>query len=682
MSNDKNKANRLIDSTSPYLQQHVYNPVDWYPWGAEALDKAKNEDKPIIVSIGYSACHWCHVMEHESFEDDGTASLMNEYFVCIKVDREERPDIDNIYMESIHAMGLQGGWPLNVFLTPDQKPFYGGTYFPKQGWQQLLKSVAEAFKSNREKLNESAEKFTESLLIDEVEKYQLKDYFPGIEDGFLTEVTDKFYQKLDQVYGGVEKAPKFPMPSIWSYLMKYYFATKDEKYLEVVKLTLDKMADGGIYDQLQGGFARYSVDERWFAPHFEKMLYDNGQLLGLYADAYSLTGSEKYLKVIEQTIEWIKEDLLSPEGGLYSAMDADSEGEEGLYYVWKESDLTKLLGDKTDVFKEYYGITESGNWEKGNNILFHRGKTDAFLEKHNLSFHELESILDDCRTILIEERNKRVKPGLDDKIIAGWNALALKGIVKAFQATGNSEYLSLAQKNAEFLAVELISDNGEVTRVYNSKIPGVLEDYALLIDAFISLYQADFDYRWIHISSLITEYTLTNFHDTDNGMFFYTDSSGEDLIARKKEIFDNVIPSSNSQMAHNLRKIGMLLDKKEWTDLARTMVYRMKKFIQNDIEYTSHWASCCLLFMQPTAEVAILGSDSLEMGQKLSQTYYPFKLVVGNQDSENPLPLLQNRDAIDGKSTIFVCFDKACKLPVHTIEEALNQLPGIEPAGT
>jgi len=679
---EKKTPNRLIKSTSPYLLQHAYNPVNWFPWSEEALDKAVAEDKPIIVSIGYSACHWCHVMEHESFENTETAAIMNRDYVCIKVDREERPDIDNIYMDAIHAMGLQGGWPLNVFLTPEQKPFYGGTYFPQQGWQQLLTQVSKAFNDDRVKLEDSANKFTLTISINETEKYKLNEYEAGFDKGFIDAAAEKLYTSLDFVYGGQKKAPKFPMPSIWFLLLRQYFTTKEKKYLDIVTLTLDRMSRGGIYDQLQGGFSRYSVDEKWFAPHFEKMLYDNGQLLSLFAEAYSLTGSKLYFKVIEQTVQWLKDDMLSPEGGFYSALDADSEGVEGKYYVWTSQEIDSILGNSSEIFKSFYDITEKGNWEKGVNILFNSKKLSSFLESNNLTEHEWDQKHESCKQSLLNVRNKRVKPGLDNKILAGWNAMTITGLVKCYLATGKDDYLELAESNADFISENLIDKDFKVIRVYGTDISGVLEDYAFLIEAFTTLYQADFENRWLVLAENLTNFTIRHFFDDDQGMFFYTSNIDNKLIARKKEIFDNVIPSSNSQMAQNLRVLGLLLDNSDWTEMSAKMIFQIKKFFQNDLAYMSHWASSYLSFTNTTAEIAIVGEKAKSVNQAISKNFYPFKTTVGTETEEESIPLLKNRRANGEKTMIYVCFDKACKLPVETVDEALKQLPGFEPAGT
>jgi uncharacterized protein YyaL (SSP411 family) len=412
------------------------------------------------------------------------------------------------------------------------------------------------------------------------------------------------------------------------------------------------------------------------------MLYDNGQLLGLYSEAYSLTRKKSYLKVVDRTIEWLKTNMLSPDGGFYSALDADSEGEEGKYYVWTADELDQLLGDHSTVFKSFFGVKSEGNWENGNNILFHNVQNDIFLRSQKITEKEWEEIFEKCRKILLNVRSMRPKPGLDTKILAGWNGIALTGIVKAYQATGNMDYLSIAISCAEFLLKNLINDQGRITRVFGSDISGVLEDYSFVIDAYINLYQSTFNPQWIQLAELLTKYTIQNFLDKENDMFYYTDSRDQELIARKKEIFDNVIPSSNSQMAENLRRLGLIFDMEEWNKLSIQLVSQIKKFLQNDVEYMSNWACTYQSFIHPTAEIAILGNEFISAGQKLSKNFYPFKLMVGTQKKDDSLPLLKGRSPVKGNTTIYVCFDKACKLPVQNVEEALNQLPGFEPAGT
>ncbi len=488
-------TNRLAQESSPYLKQHAHNPVDWYPWSEEALNKAREEDKPIIVSIGYSACHWCHVMEHECFEDEAVAQRMNEHFVSIKVDREERPDVDQVYMEAVQMMGIQGGWPLNVFLTPDQKPFYGGTYFPKDNWVQLLDNIAQAYQHNREELTKSAEEFVQNLARPDHERYAI-----GQGEAFdaqrarqqLADIYRNFAQSFDTERGGMAKAPKFPMPSQWLFLMRYIAITEDEAALKQLRLTLDEMANGGIYDQVGGGFARYSVDAEWFAPHFEKMLYDNGQLLSVYAEAYTLTQEVLYQRVINETVSFVSRELTSEEGGFYSALDADSEGEEGRFYTWTYEEIKNVLGQEADLVIDYFGVTEAGNWENGRNILHKRKSNDAFAQRYGLNFVDLDELIEDVKQRLLEQRAKRERPGLDDKIIASWNGLMLRGLVDAYAATGSTDTLALARRNAHFLVNEMMEQRGETTVLYrtyqadpSTRINGYLDDYAAVIDALL-----------------------------------------------------------------------------------------------------------------------------------------------------------------------------------------------------
>lgn len=668
-------ANQLAHETSPYLLQHAYNPVDWYPWGKEALEKARQEDKPMLVSIGYSACHWCHVMERESFEDSQIAAIMNQNFICIKVDREERPDVDQIYMDAIQNMGLQGGWPMNVFLTPEQKPFYGGTYFPPAQWAQLMENVAHAFKNNRHELDESAEKFTESLNLSEVQKYGLQGRDEKFDPADLSQVFEKMAPRFDRQRGGMNKAPKFPMPSIWLFMLRYYAVSNNKDALQQVQLTLDQMAFGGIYDQIGGGFARYSVDGDWFAPHFEKMLYDNGQLLSLYAEAYNVTKKTLYKEVVYETIEWLEREMLSPEGGFYAALDADSEGEEGRFYVWKADEVEAIFGKEAELLIDYYGLSHNGNWEHGNNILNRDLSDKAFAEKYGLDVTVLKSLVVEAKQKMLETRSLRVRPGLDDKILTGWNGLMLKGLCDAFAVFGEERFLYLAFKNAEFIEKNLL-ENQKLKRTFKNgkaNLDGYLEDYAFVMEAFISLYQVSFQEKWLVIARELADYSLENFYDPEESLFFYTDSNGEKLIARKKELFDNVIPSSNAAMAKNLYFLGLMLDQQKFTEIAQSMASKVIPLIEAEPEYLSYWATYLTNMVKPTAEIAIVGPDCKRMRAQIEKIYYPNKVVMGAvQGSE--LPLLIGKAPHQGKTTIFVCYNKTCKLPVHTVEEAFLQL--------
>ncbi|CCH53706.1 protein of unknown function DUF255 [Fibrisoma limi BUZ 3] len=670
-------ANRLANETSPYLLQHAHNPVDWYPWGEEALTKAQQEDKPIIVSIGYSACHWCHVMERESFEKEPVARVMNENFVCIKVDREERPDVDAIYMEAVQAMGVQGGWPLNVFLMPDAKPFYGVTYLPPQNWVNLLGNIRDAFDEHRADLAQSAEGFATELNLSDSERFGLQPADPLFSAETLDVLYRKVHVKADDEKGGMRRAPKFPMPSIWQFLLRYYDSTvasttENETALRLVTLTLDRMALGGIYDQLGGGFARYSTDADWFAPHFEKMLYDNGQLLTLYSEAYSLTKSPLYKHVVYQTIAFAQRELLSPEGGFYSALDADSEGVEGKFYTFTTSELRDALGDEFDWFAELYNLSEDGNWEHGRNILHRTESDESFAERMGWSAADLSVRLDATHLRLLKIRNERIRPGLDDKILCSWNGLMLKGLATAYRVFGEPEFLTLALRNAYFLLQKMRDNrNGRLWHTYKegrARQPGFLEDYATVIDGLLALYQATFTESWLTEADRLTQYVFDSFSDPNDDLFFFTDKNGEELIARRKELFDNVIPSSNSIMAGNLYAMSLLLERPEYAERADRMLGRVLPLVQQNADYLTNWAALYALRVRPTAEIAIIGSDAETYRQQLDSEFYPNKVLCGTT-TKSSLPLLQNRGPIDGKTAVYVCYNRACQLPVTSVEE-------------
>lgn len=654
--------NRLQKETSPYLLQHAQNPVDWFAWGEEALQKAKTENKPILVSIGYSACHWCHVMEHECFEKDEVAEVMNRHFVNIKIDREERPDIDAIYMDAVQAMGVQGGWPLNVFLMPDGKPFYGGTYFPKENWIQLLQSVNNGFVNHRDELQKSAEGFTENMLFKESEKYGLS--FEN--QVFTKDDLDKMYQKLantfDEEWGGFQRSPKFPMPSVWQFLMRYAFQSKDAVAQSHLKLTLNKMATGGIYDQLGGGFARYSVDGEWFCPHFEKMLYDNGQLVSLFSEAYTYANEQLYKETVYETIGWLKREMTDPEGGFYSALDADSEGVEGKFYVWTKSEIDAVLGEASEEFCKTYQVTEQGNWEHGVNILWKNGVILNSIQQQNI-------------LKLLTKRAERTRPGLDDKILCSWNGLMLNGLVDAYRAFGETDFLNLALRSANFIKNNFLKDN-VLSHSYKNgetKIQGFLEDYATVIEAYLNLYQATFEESWLHLAEKLALYVYQNFWDEDDQLFFFTDKNAESLIVRKKEIFDNVIPSSNSIMARNYYTLGLILDREDFKDLSKLMLAKMKDLLLKNVDYLTNWACLATQMISPTAEIAIVGKDYLQLRKEIDSRYYPNKVLCGTT-YESLLPLLENRVAKSDETLIYVCYNKTCQLPVKTVEDALKIL--------
>ena len=687
-------TNRLAEETSPYLQQHAHNPVDWYPWGPEALGRARAEQKPILVSIGYAACHWCHVMERESFENVAVAAVMNQHFVCIKVDREERPDVDQIYMDALHAMGLQGGWPLNVFLTADAKPFYGGTYFPQGKWTQLLENIGQAYAGeHRAELEQSAERFMEAIGKSELAKYgaanrnaaQEADYSALAAIGVAPEtgpagVSAEEFKLLvynlstnfDRERGGMNRAPKFPMPSIWRFLLRAHAVSGSRAVLDQAVLTLREMAWGGIYDQAHGGFARYSVDGEWLAPHFEKMLYDNGQLVSLYSEAFQLTQDALFRETVYDTIEFIRLELTNAEGGFYSSLDADSEGEEGKFYVFTKEELRQILGDEEPLFSDYYNCTAVGNWEHGRNILHRRETDEAFAAAHQLAPGVLPELVAGWKQKIMAVRATRVRPGLDDKVLTGWNALMLQGLTDAYRAFGEPEFLVVAERNARFIEANLRDGAGLFRTCKNGRasISGFLEDYALVIQAYISLYEVSFAERWLRAAETLTEYVQANFYDPAENQFFYTDSRAEPLIARKKELFDNVIPASNSVMAHNLRRLGRHLEKPAYVDQATAMLGQVRHLVVKEPQHLTNWAALYAALLHPGAEIALTGPQAEDFRAELSRQFL-FDTVLAGTEEGSSLPLLKlHKAAADGRTAVHVCRHQSCLAPVFSVAEA------------
>lgn len=669
--NPQQKSNRLIKATSPYLLQHAYNPVDWYEWSEEALTKAKTEDKPIVVSIGYSSCHWCHVMERESFENETIASVMNEHFICIKVDREERPDVDHLYMDAVQAMGMHGGWPLHVFLTPDQKPFYGGTYFPPNTWIQVLQNVHQTFLNKREQVEQSADDLTQHL------QRELLHQFKGNDKGEASKMLQTMFQTLqsrfDFTNGGTDKAPKFIMPSVWRWLLRYYYISKETQALNHTLFTLQKIARGGIFDQIGGGFARYSVDAQWFAPHFEKMLYDNAQLLSLYSEAYRIQPKPLFQSVMRKTIDWLKREMFHPNGGFYSALDADSEGVEGKFYTWTASELKEILQSDYELLSNYYNVTELGNWEHGVNILKVDIAQQEFCKQYNLDETEFDIILKRVNEKLLLARNNRIKPGLDDKILTGWNAMMISGLIDAYYALQDQEIFNLALNNAKFIKKHLMSGT-KLFRSWKDKpsaTPGFLEDYAFVIQAWLNLYEATFDESWLYEAANLTEFVLQEFQDND-GYFLFSAKSSEQLIANKKEIFDNVIPASNGIMCQNLFRLGVVLERNDWILLATKLITDLSNIIRDEPHYMSNWGIAWLELHHALAEVAISGKNAVAFSHKFKSRFHPLVCMAGTTE-QSILPVLKGRAASDS-TKIYVCYDKTCQLPVEDVESAWKQL--------
>ena len=670
--------NRLLHSQSPYLLQHAHNPVDWYPWGPEALQKAEAENKPILVSIGYSACHWCHVMERESFEDQVTADLMNEHFVCIKIDREERPDIDNIYMDAVQAMGLQGGWPLNVFLMPNQKPFYGGTYFPNQKWKQLLANIADAFAKHEDQLAESAEGFGKSLSRKETEKYGISARIGDLDPDELTEIITKLSAQFDPEWGGMNRIPKFPMPVIWSFTLDYALLSNNESLKEKVFFTLKKIGMGGIYDHLRGGFARYSVDGEWFAPHFEKMGYDNGQLLELYAKAYQVSQDSFFLEKVQETAEWLQAEMLQEEGGFHAAQDADSEGVEGKFYTWTYAELQDLVGEDMPWFAKLFTLKPGGNWEEGVNILFQTQSYESIAEEFGLSLDSLMAKLATLKSQLLEVRNQRIFPGKDDKILAGWNGMISSGLIQAYYATGEKTLLELALRNLKFIHTQM-SPKGILHRTYKNGVaytPGFLEDFAAVIRADLMGFEASGDFYFLEKAKNLTDYCLKHFYDEMDGFFYFNNPHEEKLIADKKELFDNVIPASNSVMARNLHRLSLLTYSENYGEIAQKMLGGMKELITREPGFLCNWAHFYLESLVPTAEIAIVGKGAQAKALEFFQSYVPNAVLAWSESLTENAPILQGKTPDPAQNAlIYVCFDRACRRPVPSLQEALAQLP-------
>jgi uncharacterized protein len=678
-------TNDLIHESSPYLLQHAHNPVNWYPWGNAALQKAKAENKMLIISIGYAACHWCHVMEHESFKDAEVAKVMNENFICIKVDREERPDVDQVYMNAAQLITGRGGWPLNAMALADGRPFYAGTYFPKDKWINMLAYFVDMQQNKPEALEKSAEQVTKGIHATENVTFKSNQKIFLITD--LDKQFETWKPNIDFARGGENRAPKFPMPSAWAYLLHYYYLSNNEEALKALTVTLDNMALGGIYDHLQGGFARYSTDANWHVPHFEKMLYDNAQLVSLYADAYQATKNPLYKKAVYETLNFVKQELTSADGAFYASLDADSEGVEGKFYVWTKAEVDDVLGDDAVIFSAYYNITADGNWEHGNSILLRNETDETIAEAFTITVEELKNKIDAAKAKLMQLRNTRIKPGLDDKILSSWNALMIIGYTKAYRVFGEEVFLAAAITNANFLLQHAICQHGltsssdhvaaegEMTRNYKngkSTINALLDDYAFTIAAFIELYQATFDEKWLAEADKLTVYTLEHFFDNESKMFFYTHNQYSNLIVRKMELSDNVIPSSNSEMAKNLFLLGHFLNKDEYVSKAKQMLINVEADVQRNIYFYANWGMLQALFTSPLYEVAIVGDDFADKRKQFDEHYLPNVILLGG-NTASKLALLENK-MITGQTIIYVCRDKTCELPVMEVEKALEQI--------
>ncbi len=678
------QTNRLINESSPYLLQHAHNPVDWYPWGKEAFEKAKQEKKLVLVSIGYSACHWCHVMEKESFEDAEVAALMNTKYVCIKVDREEHPEVDMLYMDAINVLTGRGGWPLNCFTLPDGKPVYGGTYFRKQDWVQLLMNLDNLFRKEPEKVNELSAELEKGILsislIPDAQKGKIEKDFV-----FLETYTNAIAASFDTVLGGYNYSPKFPMPNNYEFLLYYAYVLKNMDKIDGARpvekhvyLTLDKMAMGGIYDQVGGGFARYSTDSFWKAPHFEKMLYDNGQLMSLYAHAHKRNPNELYKDVVHGIYNFVSGKLTSPIGAFYCALDADSEGIEGEYYVWKKEELNELLGSDFSLFASYFSINESDVWEHDKYILQRKKSDTAFCAEHKITLEDFLLKKKNWLEILNERREKRVPPGLDDKTLASWNGLMLKGLADAYKAFKEPSFLELAITNANFIKNKLIKPDHSLWHSFkNGKayIEGFLDDYAFVVNAFITLYEVTFNEEWLEMASNLASYAIKHFYDAEKSVFYYTHNKQESILVRKAEILDNVIPASNSEMAIVLHKLGHMLSNDDYLELSEAMLLSVKERMMDYPQGYTNWAMLLLNHHVRFYEVAVTGNLATMFRAKINKKYLPNMVLVGAEKSSN-LEMLKERFAGD-RTLVYVCENKTCLLPFSSTAEAIKAIKGL-----
>jgi uncharacterized protein YyaL (SSP411 family) len=684
--------NRLANETSPYLLQHKDNPVDWYPWGPEALERARATDRPILLSVGYSACHWCHVMEHESFEDNETARLMNEWFVPVKVDREERPDIDSIYMSAVQQMTGHGGWPMTVFITPDGQPFYGGTYYPNEprygmpSFKQVLAGVNDAWVNRRADVHKGAEALTQAVR----ENTDLRPPAGAVDASVLDRAFQSLAPRFDTAWGGLAGAPKFPQPLTLEFLLRYWKRTGDESALRAVEVTLRRMASGGIYDHLGGGFARYSVDAHWLVPHFEKMLYDNALLVRAYLHAWQATGSPEYRAVAEDVLRWVVNEMTSPEGGFYSALDADSEGEEGRFYLWTPAQIDEVLGAEDGaVVRAWWGVTEEGNFEE-RNILHAWRSVEAAAQEAGVTPERLMETVSRARPLLYEARSHRVWPGLDDKVLTAWNAMMLHAFADTARATGEDVYLHVALRSAEFLLGRLRVD-GRLMRTYKeggaARIPAFLEDHALLADALIALYEATFDARWLREARTLADEVISRFWDDAEGVFYDTAADAEALVVRPRDLWDNATPSGTSSATLMLLRLGELLGEERYRAVAERVLRGMAEVAARAAAGFGNLLSAVDFHLSTPTEIAIVGTPGEAETDALlavaARAYLPNAVTAlrrpdGDDDAAELVPLLRDRTAIGGRATAYVCERLACQMPVQAPAELAAQL-GVGP---
>ena len=675
-------TNKLIQETSPYLLQHAHNPVDWYPWGEEALQKAKQEDKPILVSIGYAACHWCHVMEKESFEDEATADIMNKHFVCIKIDREERPDLDHFFMDALQATSGNGGWPLNMFLTSEAKPFYGGTYFPprrvynRPSWQEVLVQIQQAYQNRRKEIEEQAINLLEYLTKANQTKHP-SSVLQLDASAFTLDQCRKAFDAIlamsDHEYGGFGKAPKFPQTFTIQYLLRYSHYTGDQAAFKQAELSLKSMMRGGIYDQIGGGFCRYSTDAVWLAPHFEKMTYDNALLLVVLSEAFQINKDDEFKRVACQTIDFMKREMMSGEGGFYAALDADSEGEEGKFYTWSKAEFEEVLKTDAMLMASWFDVTENGNWE-GVNILRVKHSLDSWAIENGLSPEQALIKIQEASKLLLDARNSRIRPGTDDKIILGWNALFNHALVKASLAFDEPSWLNLAEKNMDFLLAVFYREEESLWRhTYKNgeaKYPAFLDDLAYLVQALLVIYEPTGNLKYLEKAREIIHYLQQYFLDETGIFYYFTPSNQEDILVRKKDIYDGAMPSGNALMAWNLHRAGILLGEETWKSQAIQMVDAVKDGLIKYPNSFGVWANLMLELVQGTHEILVLGDQAKQEGLSLFGPFLPNKVVMLSNEVLEQYPLMAQKQVTD-QTTFYVCKQYSCQLPVNSVKEVL-----------
>lgn len=669
-------TNHLIHETSPYLLQHAHNPVDWYAWGNDVWSRAQKEDKPVLVSIGYAACHWCHVMEKESFENEETAAIMNKHFINIKIDREERPDLDHIYMEALQTMTGQGGWPLNIFLTPDKKPFFGGTYFPpkrmynRMSWTEVLMAVQNAYATKKNEIEIQAEKLTYNLEKMNTEILLSNDREDILHPNNQDLIAEKIMEHADHLNGGFGTAPKFPQTATIIYLLRQFLWKRNEGFLLQALLSLDKMMQGGIYDHLGGGFSRYSTDEKWMAPHFEKMLYDNALILMAYIEAFQLTKDKNYKKIIEQTIQFLEREMLDEGGGFFSALDADSEGIEGKYYTWSKEEIEEILGNDAGVFCTVFDIQENGNWEN-TNIIWRPVSMDVLASQLKMDIEKLEEIVHLCKQKLFNARSQRIRPATDTKILTGWNALIISAYCKASMALNNAAMKEQAIATMAFMEEKCKDEKDEWLHAASEKPhqPAFLDDLSNIIEAYILLQEMTTEAKYLEKARALTQFVINHFSDADNSFFYFTPSLQKDILYRKKEIYDGATPSGNAVMAQNLLYLSTIFDFKEWKNRSVKMLQAIGNNILLYPLSFGNWALQAQAMINGIPEIVITGAQAMAMKEEIVQHYLPERILQTALSPNENFPMLKEKIFDKRNAMIYLCRNYSCEKPVSTAEQ-------------